>query len=107
MDLYLLISAVLGIAVLITFFGLSSKLRAIKETVLEVPKEDAKTKYYIHFANGEMDKARYHLEYIIFHQLNKSGQSDSERKKLYENLKKKYATHYEKLGATFPEYPYA
>lgn len=112
MELFLpaVISAVIGVLILVAFFGMSKNLRDIRldiDALMKNKKADDKkalrVQYYVYRSlPGNEHKQAIALTEIIYFDLLDASLSLAERDALYEKLKTKYQPFFEKLGQPFP-----
>jgi hypothetical protein len=109
MEIIIIINAVLGLFILVAFFGMSANIRKIKETLNPVLKryeiEDSQARrleYYVCKSLGDKPGQVKAVTKIIYNELLEPGIGDTEIIARYEKLKKKYAKIFDDCGYSFP-----
>ena len=109
MEIIIIINAVLGLFILIAFFGMSANIRKIKETLNSVLKryeiEDSQARrldYYVCKSLDDKPGQIRAVTKIIYNQLLEPGIGDEEINNRYIKLEKKYGQIFIDCGYPFP-----
>jgi len=105
-DLIIILSFILSIIVLVTFFKISARLAAIKDILTDERKNQAKAMYYVHYLNGNKEAARDSLLLYLLTDITKGDTSQAVRKAEFEAARKKYSSLFEDIGYQFPTDPF-
>ncbi|MDT3402563.1 hypothetical protein [Mucilaginibacter terrae] len=107
--IFAIISLILGIAILITFFNMATRLRSIVEgiNILKDEREqNARVQYFINKVNGNNEAAKDWMLNAIFIQCTKSGMSNEFRRIKYDELGEKYKHLFIEIGYEYPANPF-